>query len=226
MQPHARASSRVHTRHTDATQISSAITQNASRARKRGPPFCLPSSSRLRLSRSENRSDPVAHTTAHMNFTKWRVHRKDYLCRARVSDVGVRIDRVRLWRGLLGLQIKELDRALSKNANCTQWDAYSTLVRKIARICVGEKMCGCFFFLFLEQMQWPKKHLNSTSQCGWILRRIIECHSRKAFHLHAFITKKKIMSRHFPCRKMNFKLTPRFIHLSEVAANRRVKYRL
>lgn len=36
----ARELPRTRARHTDATQISSAITQNANRARKRGPPFC------------------------------------------------------------------------------------------------------------------------------------------------------------------------------------------
>jgi len=51
----------LHARHTDATQISSAITQNANRARKRGPPpFCHPAVPFVfvRPSRSENRSDP------------------------------------------------------------------------------------------------------------------------------------------------------------------------
>lgn len=47
-----------------------------------------------------------------------------------------------------------------------------------------------------------------------VLRRIIEYHSRKAFHLHAFMTQ-KIMPRHFPCRKINFKLISRFIRLPQ-----------
>lgn len=47
-----------------------------------------------------------------------------------------------------------------------------------------------------------------------VLRRIIECYSRKAFHLHAFITQ-KIMPRHFPRRKINFKPISQFIYLSQ-----------
>lgn len=115
-----RARAFAYTRGTRTTQISSAITQNANRARKRGPTpsfRTLPPTSVSSVSLWKSKR-PVAHTTAHTNFTKWRVHRKDYLCGARVSDVGGGIDRVRLRRGLLGLQIKELDRALSKNANC------------------------------------------------------------------------------------------------------------
>jgi len=61
MRARAELSLVLHARHADATQISSAITQNANRARKRGPPpFCHPAVPFVfvRPSRSENRSDP------------------------------------------------------------------------------------------------------------------------------------------------------------------------
>lgn len=133
-------------RHMDATQISSAITQNANRARKRGLPFCPPSlrSQSVRPSRSENRSEPVAHTTAHTNFTKWRVHRKDYLCRACFWMSGAAfVYRADYW----GYKSKSWTK-LYRKMRITTHVVGCTLARKITRVCVGGKMCVDFFFIF------------------------------------------------------------------------------
>jgi len=48
-----------------------------------------------------------------------------------------------------GYKSKSWTEALSKNANCTYSETrIGTLVQKLARICVGEKMCVGFFLYF------------------------------------------------------------------------------
>jgi len=75
--------------HMDETQLSSAITQNANRARKCAILFSStvssPATSIISLWKSKR---PVERTAARTNFTKWRMHRKDYLPRARFGCRG------------------------------------------------------------------------------------------------------------------------------------------
>lgn len=140
-------------------QISSAITQNANRARKRGLPFYPPSCPsphplppftvlfvHLALKIEATRSVQPRPVRTLLNGE----------CTERIISAmrAFRMSGAAFVYGLLGLQIKELDQALSKNANYTHVVG-CTLVRKITRVCVGEKMC-VDFFLLLGQMQWLK----------------------------------------------------------------------